>query len=111
MNPVQVFRESAKLSQRALADRCGCSQPTIAAIEAGGKTNVHLAQRIAAALDQPVSALFPLDDAGQPGLPEAAAACRAIEQAVTGTEPRPDVFGEPEPSHPAPSTEARQGVA
>ena len=62
MNHVQQFRESAKLSQKALAVRCGCSQPTIAAIEAGGKTNVHLAQKIAATLGATVDAVFPLSD-------------------------------------------------
>lgn len=61
MNNVQQFRESANLSQKALGDICGCSQPTIAAIEAGGKTNVHLAQRIAAALGRSVGDTFPLD--------------------------------------------------
>lgn len=60
MNKVQHFRGASRLSQKDLADLCGCSQPTIAAIEAGGKTNVHLAQKIAAALGQSVAEVFPV---------------------------------------------------
>lgn len=73
MNHVQKYRESAGLSQKALAARCGCSQPTIAAIEAGGRTNVHLAQRIAASLGRTVESIFPLSDSDPVRSPDEAA--------------------------------------
>lgn len=38
MNPVMLIRAATGWSQRALADRAGTSQPTIAAYESGGKS-------------------------------------------------------------------------
>lgn len=74
MNQVQFYREAAALSQKELADKSGCSQPTIVAIEAGGKTNVYLAQRIANALGATVREVFPPIEAEEPKPNSASAA-------------------------------------
>ncbi|POR54544.1 helix-turn-helix protein [Paraburkholderia eburnea] len=44
-------RESLKLSQKALAERVGVSQPAIAKIEAGGSTSTTVGFALAAALE------------------------------------------------------------
>jgi len=59
MNNLKTLRTAKGLSQKKLAEKVECSQPTIWAIEQGGGTNLRLALRIAKTLGKPVAAVFP----------------------------------------------------
>ncbi len=57
---IRAAREAAGLSQEALSESVGLSRTSITNIEAGGQQMpLHVAVRIAQALDQPIDELLP----------------------------------------------------